>query len=314
MVQLRRKKDTQLPNGSRRTIRPVTANTTAFSYHAYRSSHDDAVGRSILQNPINDERPRRSSKSRAHTTLTTVIAIIVITVVGASLRLDSKPKLVILGDTTSRIFLQNMNVYQKAAEKDLASSALDGNKATFDATHISDELRTQFPELAAVSISLPVVGSQPTIYMLPVDPQLVLQDTSGQRFILDDSGRVLATDTSRVTHGVSFSVPTIIDQSGLPIVIGRLALPNTTVSYITEVAGQLHAAHITVSNYILPGDGASELDAQITGQAYVVRFNLHGDARVEVGDYLATARYLSQNNKKASQYIDVMVDGRSYYK
>jgi hypothetical protein len=314
MLHIRRKKDTEPQAGSRKLIRPASRNTTVFSYHAYRSSRDDASGRSVAQNPMEDERPRRSSKARANTTITIVVAIIIIAGIGANLRLSSTPKLVILGDSTSRIFLQNMNVYQKAAQKDLASSAFDGNKATFDATHISDELRAQFPELAAVSVSLPLFGSQPTIYMLPVDPQLVLQDAAGQRYILDDSGRVLATDTSQVTHGVSFSVPTIVDQSGLPIVIGRLALPDTTVAYIAEVAGQLHAAGVTVGSYTLPGGGASELDAQITGQPYIVRFNLHGNARIEVGDYLATAKYLSQNNKKASQYIDVMVDGRSYYK
>lgn len=314
MLHLRRKKDTEAPIGSRRIARPTAERSaTVFSYHAYRSSHDDNSVRSI--NPIQDERPRRSSKLRGANLTVTIVAIIIVTAfLGVCLRLNSTPKLVILGDSASRIFLQNTSVYQQAAQKDLASSAFNGNKATFDATRISDELRAQFPELAAVSVSLPVFGSQPTIYILPVDPQLVLRDANGQRYILDDSGQVLASDTSQVTHGVSFSVPTIIDQSGLPITIGKLALPDTTVSYITEVAGQFRAAHVSVSNYILPGGGASELDAQITGESYIVRFNLHGNARIEVGDYVAIAQYLSQNNEKASQYIDVMADGRAYYK
>jgi hypothetical protein len=243
-----------------------------------------------------------------------VVIIIGIALIGANLHLSSRPKLVVLGSSTDRIFLQNTNVYQQAAQKDLAGSALNGNKATIDAARISQELHAQFPELAAISISLPFFGSHPTVYILPVNPQLILQNTSGQRYILDTSGRVLASDTMDVTHGVSFSVPIIIDQSGLPIAIGKLALPDSTVSYIAEVAGQLHAAHITVSSYTLPGNGASELDAQITGEPYVVRFNLHGNARVEAGDYLATARYLSQNSKKPSQYVDVRVDGRAYYK
>jgi len=314
MLHLRGKKDTEPQSGDRRLSRPVSRNTTVFSYHAYRSSRDDSSGRSIPQNPIEDERPRRSSKAGTNTTLTIVALILIIAAVGALLRLSSTPKLIILGDSASRIFLQNAAVYQRAAEKDLSGSALNGNKATFDAVRVSSELRAEFPELAAVSISLPVFGSQPTVYVLPVDPQLVLQNTSGKRYILDDSGRVLATDTVQVTHGVSFSVPTIIDQSGLPITIGKLALPNTTVTYITEVAGQLRAAHVTVTNYVLPSGGASELDAQITGEPYLIRFNLHGNARIEVGDYLATLQYLSQNNKKASQYIDVMADGRAYYK
>jgi hypothetical protein len=314
MFHLKRQKNSEPPIGSRRLTRPVSRNTTVFSYHAYRSAREEASARSKGQSLIQDERPRRSSKLRGNLTVTIVIFIIAIALIGANLHLSSTPKLMILGNSSDRIFLQGMNVYQQAAEKDLAGSALNGNKATFDAAHISQELHEQFPELAAVSISLPLFGSQPIIYMLPVDPQLILQNTSGQRFILDNSGRVLSSDTFQVTHGVSFSVPVIIDQSGLPITIGQLALPDSTVSYITEVAGQLHAAHIAVTNYTLPGNGASELDAQITGESYAVRFNLHGNARIEVGDYLATAQYLSQNGKKPSQYIDVMADGRSYYK
>ncbi len=263
---------------------------------------------------MDEERPRRLSKLRANLTLTIVIFLIVIAAIGANLRLSSKPKLVILGTSTDRIFLRNIDVYQQAAQKDLANSAFNSNKATFDASGVSRELHVQFPELAAVSVSLPLFGSQPTIYILPVDPQLIMQNTSGERFILDDTGRVLATDTSNVTHGVSFSVPTIIDQSGLPISVGKLALPNSTVSYITEVAGQLHASSVGVTNYILPGGGASELDAQLTGKGYVVRFNLRGDPRIEVGDYLASAHYIAQNNRQVSQYIDVRVDGRSYFK
>jgi hypothetical protein len=314
MFNLKRKREPESPLASRRPTRPVTRNTTVFSYHAYRSAREDAAGRSIGQNLIEDERPRRSSKLRGNLTLTIVICIIIVALIGANLHLSSMPKLVILGNSNDRIFLRSIAVYQAAAEKDLAESALNANKATFDATHISEDLHTQFPELAAVSVSLPVFGSHPTIYMLPVDPQLILQDTNGQRFILDNNGRVLADDTSQVTHGVSFSVPIIIDQSGLPISIGKLALPDSTVSYIAEVAGQLHVANVTATSYTLPGGGASELDAQITGEPYVVRFNLHGDARIEVGDYLATAKYLSQNGKKPSQYVDVRVDGRAYYK
>jgi hypothetical protein len=314
MLHLKRRKNPEPPVGSRRLAKPATRNTAVFSYHAYRSAREGASARYAGQNLIEDERPRRSSKLRGNLTLTIAITIVVIALIGANLHLSSTPKLIILGNSSDRIFLQSMSVYQQAAQKDLAGSVLNGNKATFDAAHISDELHEQFPELAAISISLPFFGSQPTVYMLPVDPQLIMQDTSGHRFILDDSGRVLANDTTQVTHGVSFSVPVIIDQSGLPITIGQLALPDSTVSYITEVAGQLHAAHITVSSYVLPGNDASELDAHITGEPYIVRFNLHGDARVEVGDYLATAQYLSQNSKTAAQYIDVMADGRAYYK
>jgi hypothetical protein len=59
---------------------------------------------------------------------------------------------------------------------------------------------------------------------------------------------------------------------------------------------------------------ANELDIQIAGQPYEVKFNLHSDkAREQAGTYLATIASLQKQGITPSKYIDVRVDGRAYY-
>jgi hypothetical protein len=59
----------------------------------------------------------------------------------------------------------------------------------------------------------------------------------------------------------------------------------------------------------------SELDVRVAGQPYFIKFNLQsGDARQQAGTFLATQSHLQSQNIVPSTYIDVRVDGRSYYK
>jgi len=103
----------------------------------------------------------------------------------------------------------------------------------------------------------------------------------------------------------------VSDQSGLQITPGHVVLDSSSVAFITEVAGQLKAQHLSAASMTLPS-GGSELDVKVQGTPYVVKLNLRGSAREETGTYLAVKQQLGA--KQAGQYIDVRVAGRAYYK
>jgi hypothetical protein len=59
---------------------------------------------------------------------------------------------------------------------------------------------------------------------------------------------------------------------------------------------------------------ASELDVQLNGRPYFVKFNLQSNnPRGEAGTFLATIAQLSRQNIVPGHYVDVRVDGRAYY-
>src|SRR5580700_10431829 len=131
MLGRKRQKNIDAPTGSRHLIHSVSRNTTVFSYHAYRSAREQAAGRKLGQF-LEDERPRRSSRFRGNLTVVISITVIVIALIGANLRLSSTPKIVVLGDSSNRIFLQNTVVYAAKAQQDFRTSVFNGNKATID--------------------------------------------------------------------------------------------------------------------------------------------------------------------------------------
>ncbi len=143
-------------------------------------------------------------------------------------------------------------------------------------------------------------------------PTLILQTIAGNAYVIDDRGRALLP-ASQVPQISKLSLPTVTDQSGLSIALGKVALPSSSVTYITEVVGQLRAQQLAIAALTLPA-ASSELDVRVSGAPYTIRFNLQGNARAEAGTYLAAIAQLNREHKVPSTYIDVRVDERAYYK
>jgi hypothetical protein len=149
------------------------------------------------------------------------------------------------------------------------------------------------------------------VYIQPAVPKLILVGKGGM-YLLDANGRAMITG-NQVSDLDSLHIPVVNDQSGLTIQLGKITLPQDTVSFIVQVAGQMKAKGITISSLELPA-GSSELRMHINGAGYFVKFNLHGDAREEAGSYLAVKDYLASNQKTPGEYVDVRVENRAYYK
>jgi len=235
-----------------------------------------------------------------------------ISLLGAGLQLGQQPKVVIVGDERGRIFLQDKSVYAQAVHRLFVSTPLNGNKVTINAAAITKELRRQYPELAGVSLSLPVFGHQPVVYLQPATPRLILSGQSGQSFVVDRAGRALLS-TNRVGRLDDLKAPVVTDQSGLLMKAGETVIDSNSVAFISEVVGQLEAKGLVVSSLTLP-QGTSELMVGISGAPYAVKFNIRGDAREGAGAFLAVKRHLDGQHIQPSQYVDVRVSGRAYYK
>jgi hypothetical protein len=286
-------------------------NTAVFSYYANRNTSLEARGR-LTQEEQQPKRPkvqRFKGKITPRHALGGLVGLIVVLLL---MGLSSTPKIVVLGDDSNQFALQSLTVYQQAAHVAFGKSLTNNNKLTINTDAVATELRNKFPELHAVSISLPFIGRQPTVYVQPAVPQMVFSTPSGQ-FILDSNGRALAAYTSHTHLPSDRSVPIVTDQTGATAEKGAVVLPSQSVQFITEVAAQLYAKQIKVDTWTLPV-GGSELDVKVSGAPYFVKFNLQANAREEAGTFLATKSYLDGQHKTPSQYIDARVTGRVYYK
>lgn len=241
-----------------------------------------------------------------------MLALLLVILAINSLVLSREPKVMSMADSQQQVFLRSPDIYQQAARASLARSLANTNKLTIDTTGIAQDLLRQFPELEHVSVVLPIIGRQPVVYIQPAHPAVLLKAGDGGIFMLDTTGRALI-NTREVPKVEKLGLPLVEDQSGLPVRLGRTALPSSNTLFITEVVGQLKAKKVDITGLTLP-QGTSQLDARIAGLPYIVKFNLRGDARAEAGAYLATKQYLERDHKTPGSYIDVRVDNRVYYK
>jgi hypothetical protein len=286
-----------------------------FSYHASRSVREDRLGR-----VTSDEPPQRQFKRRARRIARRIPAyialIIILFCVGNAITLSNNPKVIPIGDKTDKasqqLFIRSSSIYQNAAQKLFDTSIMNRNKLTVDASHITTQLKQEFPELQSVSIALPLLGHRPVVYIQPAAPTFILTNQHGGVFVLDKSGRALVSGNDAV-QAAKLNLPTVHDDSGLEVRVGQIALPSNDVAFIAQVAGQLQAQHIGYDSLTLPA-AASELDVKVTGVPYLVKFNMQGDAKEQAGTFIAVRQQLGGQHITPGQYIDVRVPGRAYYK
>lgn len=303
------KKKPTPPVRQARTSQPSRrSNGPVFSYHANRAVRMGSTVRD-MEEPVRQEMPRPKKFAiwlKRLPTLTGLLIILVLT--AAMLQLSSNPKVKVVGD--SQVFLRDTKIYEEAAHKAF-TPVFNSNKLTVNASRISADLQKQFPELKVVSVSLPVVGNQPVVYIQPAEPKVILVAKGGM-YLLSSDGRAMIT-ANQVADLGKLKIPVVNDQSGLSIEVGRIALPKDTVSFITEVVGQMKAKGVNVTSLDLPA-GTNELHMKMDGVGYYVKFNLHGNAREEAGAYLAMKDYLESAHKTPGEYVDVRVENRAYYK
>lgn len=308
-------KKKQAPQSERR--RPIAGTpqqpSAVFSYHASRSMRTEAVrdaGRPDEATLAARRRHRRSWLSNARFVGLTLAVILFVVL---DLMLSTTPKVVETGDSSGQIFLRSASAYTAAAHQLFSNSALNRNKVTVDTKQISATMLHEFPELTAVNVSLPFVGSQPVVYIQPATPKLILATQSSGNLVIDNEGRALIS-TTQVSNLSKLHLLTVTDQSGLAVQVGQTALTAADVSFVTEAVGQFSAKGVTVTSLTLPAT-SSELDVHIAGATYFIKFNLAAaDARQEVGTYLAVRSYLAAHNQTPAVYVDVRVPGRAYYK
>lgn len=305
----RKRKPADGASEGRRRVVPSTG-PRPFSYYTSRISDPPeaprVAARATQTQPLVEQK-RPAARAWLAGWAFWALLIVAVGCAAKVLLLSDNPKVVLVGKTpVTASYMQSDDTYAAAARKILAGSVTSRSKLTVDPNGVAGALKQQFPELLDVSMSIPLVGNRPVLYIQPAPPTIVLETAKGN-YALNKAGVVL----SRL-HTLPPGVPLVVDQFGLTPRGGEQALPSGTVSFVTTVAYQFVAKHLVISTFVLPADTPYELDARLEGQSYAVRFNLQANALTQSGAALATLHQLG--GAVPSQYLDVRVPGRVYYK
>jgi len=313
-MKFRQKKHEKQP-GRTRPVTSQKANPAAFSYYSQRSQH---IARERRRTPLYAEIiPKQSLRMfivfvRKRFGLL-IVGMAVVACLINFLRLSSDPKVESSNITQANYLLHDKATYQAAAQAYLSSSVFNGNKLTVNTTKVEREMMRQYPELMSVNIALPLAGHRPVMYFRTAAPCFILVGSTGQSFVIDENGKALIAAVN-VSNLGKLNLPAIRDESGLKLSQGSIVLSSTSVTFIKVVLAQLKANKVPIAQLSLPA-AASQLNVYPAGKPYYVKFNLQTtQATQQTGTYLATAEKLQEQGITPSQYIDVRVDGRAYYR
>lgn len=291
---------------------------SSFSYH--RASHDassktgQAPEKTKKRSTLRNGNAKQSHRQVWWKHIPTFLALgVILFCVVYETVLSTNPKVIIVSSNSSGTKLNlSASTYKNAAQKLFKGSISNHDKLTIDTNSIAGSMQKHFPELANVSITLPVLGHRPIVYLEPLQPVLVLQNQIDGNTLIGSNGVAMERLSSPSAAG---QLPAVTDQANVPVSLGKIAMTQSDVSFVQLVASQMQAAHITIQSMDLP-PASRELDVHLAGLPYYVKFNLNdsGNAKQQVGTFLATKQYLSSQGVTPSQYIDARVPGRVYYK
>lgn len=285
--------------------RPQLDNRDFMSYHSSRLPRDSGSGRPKRHQDSDDRRLKLGN-------LPFYVAIAVMLIcAGYVMTLESQAKVQVISNTSDNVLLRPKEVYETAAEQLLADSLLNRTKLTINITGLQNKLEAQFPELESASITLPLIGHRPIVDIVPRLPVLKLATQQGV-YLVDREGRVLIK-TTEATNQANLAVPQVFDESNIDIKAGQGILTSQSVSFITILVDQMTSAKLEIENLILP-IAPNEVRLRITGRPYFVKFNLENDPRLSAGAFLALKKQFDTQNSQPSEYIDLRLDEKAFYK
>ncbi|MBP7806974.1 hypothetical protein KA047_00570 [Candidatus Saccharibacteria bacterium] len=299
----------------RRQAQPKSGRSTVFSYYAQQNPKTKSPRRTAddTQRKLQPSESISLGQGRAgalrHLPLIITTAVLVIGII-YNTTLSTNAQVITDSVAESQTnFLRDKSVYQSALDELFSESALSRSKLTIDTQELADKLIVMFPELADVTITLPLVGTRPVVHLQATQPALLLV-SNDQAYVLDDRGIVLMDAKDLKT---TQKLMTVTDESGLEIQKGSAALSREQVAYILSLRVQLSASKLNINKVVLPAQ-PQQLDVYIDGLSFYGKFLFSTDSRVAAGSFIAAKKQLDRTKQTPRQYIDVRIPGRVFYK
>lgn len=305
MNPIKRKKP--VPGRSSRRQTPEAKNSV-YSYYQNRTTRTEGAVRSTP-----DPAPKRSKRFPVQHVPTFILVIAILISVVFLSTVDPNPRMVFLdgeGNQPSPA-LRDEAVYQEAAARFINDSIVNRSKFMIDTNGLESYMRNEFPELAAVSVTIPIMGRRPVIDLQATRPAFILQSSTGS-YLVGNNG-VALIKTSDLRSVSKLNVPTVQDESGINLEPGKAALPSEQATFISTVLEQLTKQSIEVESLTIP-TSPYDLHIKIKDKPYFVKFNILEDPLQQAGSFVALSRRLEQDRVEPKEYIDVRAGERVFYR
>lgn len=300
MFKINKKRERQRPAPSNKD------NYRSFSYYdSYRSENDSSIKR-------DSDKKLPKFKIMLNRLPGYFAFLLILISLFYLIWLDTTPKISIITEPGSATLLQDNSVYQNAAREALNKSVFNKTKITINTNNAAKELKSRFPEIADISISIPIAGHRLIYEIIPAKPVLIFNSNTYGSFVIDEEGRVVV-ETSRVADANRLALPSVSDETGVEAKIGNFVITKEEVGFINTLFKQIKAANRSVERIVMPKI-AKELHLYLADKPYFIKFNINNDVSLQVGAMIAVEGKLESDGVTPLEYIDIRINGKAFYK
>ncbi|HUY53193.1 MAG TPA: hypothetical protein VMV24_01300 [Candidatus Dormibacteraeota bacterium] len=245
--------------------------------------------------------------------LPTIISFIVILVTLFYVTtLNNSPQIIITNNSSGVKFIHSNAQYMYTIRSILNESILNKSKFTINSNNISRQFKSYYPEFSSVTVIIPIYGHRLQLVLKVSEPAINLQNSTGY-YLLDDQG-VAVIKYNSIKQMDSTKLVTVIDDSNSKVLLGKNFISSNSVLFIQNVIYQYSKKGIKIQNIILP-NLPFEIDVQSRGEGSIEKYNLLDNSNFQVGTYFSTLKYIKSSNlAMPTQYIDLRVPGKAFYK
>ncbi len=193
----------------------------------------------------------------------------------------------------------------QAADEYLRANPVQRNVLFLNAQDMAQAVKTQEPTLANVKVSRTLLLGL-NVQVVESQPSLVWQ-TGEQSWLIAEDGRVL-----RQAKAGEGTFGRIIDTAQLTVKVGDKVADKQFVVFAREFISLAGKKGVDIESSAI-GATTRELNIRLKN-GIVIRTDTARGASEQVEAYIATIETAQQQNKKPTEYVDVRIPGKAFYK
>ncbi|MDQ3093820.1 MAG: hypothetical protein M3Q70_01420 [bacterium] len=203
--------------------------------------------------------------------------------------------------------IKNENTYREGIVKSLNQSLANKTKLTINSARVENDIKTIFPEIAVVNLSVPLIGNQPVVGVQFARPVFVAKARNGD-FIVGQNGKVLDS-----TRSFGSELMTVTDASGIDYQLGQRVFIPQDIDFIEYIVSEVSAQSLEVSEFKV-GISPRDILIRIGNEPYLIKLNFEHDPRSQLGSLWAVRQQLTKEGKTPAEYVDVRLGDRVFVK
>jgi cell division septal protein FtsQ len=196
--------------------------------------------------------------------------------------------------------------YQKALDSYYAAKPVERLRFALNQKALLSHMQALRPEIKALSIN-PGSGLGNASVALEVRQPIARWSLNGSNQYVDGNGIVFARNYFDDPH------LQIIDNSGLSSGSNQLVASNRFLGFVGRVIANAATRGLTVTKVVIPALTTRQIDVTLAGKATSFKLSVDRSAGQQVEDIARITTYLAAHQLNPT-YVDVRVEGKSYYK